>query len=337
MRGTVDRRAGRSDPGLDGLTQFATTLEQMFGMFARGERPLDESAAELGRRGLAAIGNYLEELVHDTPDQPLRLGALYAEVAAACGLRGANAADLFFPDTSRRPPRNKARVARMEQAERTEQVRAQRALYQRGLLRVLRKQSDTGGARELLEAARNLEALHDKPAANALWWAAQAFFESLANADLPEDPMIKRLCTALDKELGRDTLASGNVPDRLMRDLLYFVALGEARSPLQGAQPAATSGTGHLAAGRADPRARGARFGDPARSAAQVATHRTRSRQTGLGRLQWRQGRGLAHVRSPPHPVARFSGAARPAHARPSARGAGRIHPVAAQGSARLQ
>ncbi|MBL8444314.1 MAG: Hpt domain-containing protein [Zoogloeaceae bacterium] len=221
--------------GLDGLTQFATTLEQMFALLARGERPLDDNTVELGRRGLAAIGNYLEELIHDTPDQPLRLFALHTEVAAVCGLRGVTAADLFFPDTSRRPPRNKARVARMEQAERVEQVRAQRALYQRGLLRILRNQSDAAGARELLEAARNLEPLHDKPASNALWWAAQAFFESLVNGDLPDDPMVKRLCSALDKELGRDALASGNVPERLMRDLLYFVALGKPRSPLQQA------------------------------------------------------------------------------------------------------
>ncbi len=221
--------------GLDGLTQFANTLEQFIGLLARGERALDASSVDLGRRGLAAIGNYLEELVHGTPDQALRLSEIYAEVATSCALRSASPSDLFFPDTSRRPPRHLARVARLEASERASLVRAQRALFQRGLLKIIRNLGDRTGAQELLDAARNLEPLHDKPAANALWWAAQAFFEALLNGDLPDDPAVKRLCSALDKELGRESLAAGNMPERMMRELLYFVALSPARSPLQRA------------------------------------------------------------------------------------------------------
>ena len=63
--------------GLDGLTKFVAALDLFFGALVRGELSIDEARIKLGLRALASIANYLDELVHGAPDQPLRLLPLY--------------------------------------------------------------------------------------------------------------------------------------------------------------------------------------------------------------------------------------------------------------------
>jgi chemosensory pili system protein ChpA (sensor histidine kinase/response regulator) len=108
--------------GLDGLTKFISALDLFLAALARGELPLDEAQVTLGRRALASIANYLEELVHGAPDQPLRLLPLYQELVLARGETVSSPADLFFPDLSVRiPPREE--TPKLDAAQRLQQRR----------------------------------------------------------------------------------------------------------------------------------------------------------------------------------------------------------------------
>ena len=98
-------RGALSIISLDGLTQFADAAEVLLGLMSRGELAIDRDSLALVTRAVASIGNYLEEIAHGAPDQPLRLAPLYEEIALARGLPLPCAADLFHPDLSRRPPR----------------------------------------------------------------------------------------------------------------------------------------------------------------------------------------------------------------------------------------
>ena len=71
--------------GLDGLTKFVAALDLFFGALVRGELSIDEARIKLGLRALASIANYLDELVHGAPDQPLRLLPLYRELVITRG------------------------------------------------------------------------------------------------------------------------------------------------------------------------------------------------------------------------------------------------------------
>ncbi|MFA7604994.1 MAG: Hpt domain-containing protein [Rhodocyclaceae bacterium] len=218
--------------GLDGVTQFANALEQLLGTMARGERQADAPTVGMCRRALAATGNYLEELVHGTPDQPLRLMSLYTQIAEARGLPPPSPAELFYPDTSLRPARRNRPATNVDPARLEQHTRQLRTVYQRGLLKVLRGADLKGGAREMLSAVRAAEAIQDRPAAATFWWAAQALFEALASGDLPASPDLKRLCSSLDRELRRDTGTAG-LPERVLREVLYFVSQAPVRTPLQ--------------------------------------------------------------------------------------------------------
>jgi chemosensory pili system protein ChpA (sensor histidine kinase/response regulator) len=224
--------------GLDGLTQFAQSLDQYLGVLARGERPADADAMAVANRGIAAIGNYLEELVRGTVDQPMRLLPLYLEIGAARGATNVSGVDLFFPDLSLRPAR-KIAVTNKSAEDSRQQHRALRAQFERGLLQWLRKPADRAAAKALRDAARDMEGLLANPASAALWTAATAFFDALVHQDLAADPQIIKVCAMLHKELRQPPTSTRAAPERLLRNLLFWVSQAPARTAEQSAVRAA--------------------------------------------------------------------------------------------------
>jgi chemosensory pili system protein ChpA (sensor histidine kinase/response regulator) len=218
--------------GLDGLTLFTDTLEQLLGAMARAEVPADAARRTLALRALAMVGNYLEELANGAADQPLRLADTYLALATARGQAQASAADLFHPDLSRRPPARIDDAPAVPPDEVAAALRSARSRFERGLLEWLRKGAAGEGARNMREAIAEVEALQHSPAARSLWWASLAFYDALIHDGLQPDPAVKRLCTQLDAQFRRLLSGTPSVPDRLLRELLYQVA----RAPVHTAQ-----------------------------------------------------------------------------------------------------
>jgi chemosensory pili system protein ChpA (sensor histidine kinase/response regulator) len=220
--------------GLDGLTNFTAALDLFLAALAKNELPLDEAQIALGRRALASIANYLDELVHGTPDQPLRLLPLYRELVSARGEATPSPADLFFPDLSVRiPPRDEA--PKLDAEQRQQQRRAMRLSFQRGLLDWLR-QPDAASIDAMRAALASVELAEDNPGMRSLWWAGQAFIDTLL--DMPADnlPAVKHLLPRIESQLHRaGDNAQQTLPERLLRELLYHVASRPASTPTQQA------------------------------------------------------------------------------------------------------
>ncbi|MDR2926091.1 MAG: Hpt domain-containing protein [Azoarcus sp.] len=218
--------------GLDGLTKFGAVLDLFLAALAQGEIQPDEAQIALGRRALASIGNYLEELIHGAPDQPLRLLPLYRELVLARGEAAPSPADLFFPNLDVRvPPRNDAPKPDTDEQQ---QRRAMRLRFQRGLLDWLR-QPNADSADALRGALAGLEAVEDNPGMRSLWWAGQAFIDTLTTVPADEQPVSRLLLTRLEAQLHRIGESQQVLPERLLRELLYQVACLPASTPLQQA------------------------------------------------------------------------------------------------------
>jgi len=224
-------RGALSIVGLDGLTQFADTLEQLLGDMIRGEQPADPAHRALARRALAVIGNYLEEIAHGAPDQALRLAPHYLALGAARGLSDAGPVDLFHPDLSRRPSlRTPARTPTEDLAT---SLRAARSRFERGLLEWLRKGPASDGARAMREAMAEVEALQRATPTHTLWWVSLGFFDTLIHDDSTPDPALKRLCAQVDAQFRRLLAGTPSAPDRLVRELLYRIATSPTHTPQQ--------------------------------------------------------------------------------------------------------
>jgi chemosensory pili system protein ChpA (sensor histidine kinase/response regulator) len=217
--------------GLDGLTNFTAALDLFLAALAKNELPLDEMRIALGRRALASIANYLEELVHGTPDQPLRLLPLYRELVSARGEAAPSPADLFFPDLSVRiPPRDEAPKLDMEQ--RQQQRRAMRLSFQRGLLDWLR-QPNADSIDAMRAALVSVELAEDNPGMRSLWWAGQAFIDTLPDMPADDLPAAKLLLPRIESQLHRaGDSPQQTLPERLLRELLYHIASRPASTPM---------------------------------------------------------------------------------------------------------
>ena len=232
-------RGALSIISLDGLTHFTDAAEVLLGMMSRGQLAIDRDSLALVTRAVASIGNYLEEIAHGAPDQPLRLAPLYEEIARARGLPLPCAADLFHPDLSRRPPRRDtpahAAVSALEQeAANRAALRRIRPQFERGLLELLRGNAHTG-AQSMRDAIAEVEALQATPAQRSLWWAALALFDGLIDGNLPIDASVRQLCAQIDAQFRRLLAGTQSSFDRLLRDILYRVAMLPARSAQQQA------------------------------------------------------------------------------------------------------
>ena len=224
-------RGALSIIGLDGLTQFTDGLDKLLGELAREEIALSEAVADVCRRSIAATGNYLDELSHGAPDQPLRLAQLHARIAMARGAEPPAEGDLFFPDLGTRIPRRPTPDV-LDTAEEMRLLRAMRIRFQQGLLTWMRKADDPTGARMMCEAVAGIESRQHQQQARAFWLSAAAFCEVLAEGHVPVSPHIRRLCGRLDTQIRRLLAGNNQFPERLHRDTMYVVARAPAASPL---------------------------------------------------------------------------------------------------------
>ena len=78
-----------------------------------------------------------------------------------------------------------------------------------------------GFATDALAAIEQTQAV---PAHRTFWWAATGLIESLLHKGLDNNVNLKQLCGGIDQQIRRLAEGSSKVAERLLRDVLYFVA-----------------------------------------------------------------------------------------------------------------
>jgi chemosensory pili system protein ChpA (sensor histidine kinase/response regulator) len=247
-------RGALSIVGLDGVTRLSEEVETLLsGLEKEGSRG-NAAAFALAERALGGILAYLDQLMAGNPNQPLRLYSLYRDVVAARGGRG-DPTDLYFPDLSFRPPRRDKIPVVLKPAELEKFLREQRSRYQRGFLKWLK--NDSAGAEEMRSAVAAVEATQGLTSQRAFWWVSLAFFEALAHQAVPPELDAKQLCNRIEHQMKRMAEGIPNVAERLMREVLYYVAratptsghvrdvqetyhLAQTLPPVEGAEGATT-------------------------------------------------------------------------------------------------
>ncbi|MDR2014068.1 MAG: Hpt domain-containing protein, partial [Azoarcus sp.] len=122
---------------------------------------------------------------------------------------------------------------KLDAAQRQQQRRAMRLCYQRGLLDWLR-QSSTAAIDAIRTALAGLEVTEDNYSGmRSLWWAGQAFIDTLSTASPDEQTSIKHLLTRIESQLHRIEDSSQALPERLLRELLYHIVSQPASTPIQ--------------------------------------------------------------------------------------------------------
>src|SRR5256885_207568 len=74
------------------------------------------------------------------------------------------------------------------------------------------------------EIFRLVEGAQGPSAQRAFWWVSLAFFDALAHKALPQDVDAKQLCNRIEQQIKRLLEGTPSVAERLMREVLYYVA-----------------------------------------------------------------------------------------------------------------
>src|SRR5438309_4017660 len=155
------------------------------------------------------------------PNQPLRLYALYRDVVTARGGR-ADPTDLYYPNLTFRPPKRDKVAGASKAGDSDKYLREQRSRYQRGLLKWLK--NDASGAEDMRAAIEAIEAAQGPTSQRAFWWVSLALFDALAHNALAQDVDAKQLCNRIEQQIKRLLEGTPSVAERLMREVLYYVA-----------------------------------------------------------------------------------------------------------------
>jgi chemosensory pili system protein ChpA (sensor histidine kinase/response regulator) len=214
-------RGALSIVGLDGVTRLSEELEGLLSALEKEASLRKTEIFDLAARAYGGIHAYLNQLMTGNPNQPLRLYSLYRDLVAAQGGR-ADPTDLYFPDLSFRPPKRDKVPVVLKPGETEKFLREQRSRYQRGLLKWLK--NDPSGAEDMRTAVAAVEATQGLTSQRAFWWVSLAFFEALAHRALPQELDVKQLCNRIEQQIKRLAEGIPNVAERLMREVLYYVA-----------------------------------------------------------------------------------------------------------------
>jgi chemosensory pili system protein ChpA (sensor histidine kinase/response regulator) len=215
--------------GLEGITRVSEELEALLGAIEKEVSLRKTEVFGLAERALGGIRAYLDQLMAGKPNQPLKLFPLYRDVVTARGGH-AEPTDLYFPNLSFRPPKRDKSTGALKAAESEKYLREQRGRYQRGLLKWLKK--DASGAQDMRAAVEAIETMQGPGAQRAFWWASLAFFDALAHDAVPPDLDTKQLCNRIEQQIKRLVEGTPSVAERLMREVLYYVARAKPMSAL---------------------------------------------------------------------------------------------------------
>ena len=218
--------------GLGAATRFNEEIEKLVGSLeidpnARAQAPQRIATALTATASLSA---YLDSLMAGEPDRPMLLARAYLEVNKARGATDAAETDLFSPDLSLAVvmPDNTVALPKPEML--ADAIKQRRAMYQAGLLKLLRDKDMIGGAREMRNATLAIEALQVTSPTVSFWYAAGGFFDAVASNPAEAGTLAVQLFGKIDQQIKLLIEGVQKIPEKLFRDILLVIGRSKANT-----------------------------------------------------------------------------------------------------------
>lgn len=211
--------------GLEGCKRYCNEIEKLTGKVEKGQIPVSAKCMEALMLAVQTLQQYLQDLLNGMPDMPLRL---FESLQHLAGLQGEvfEVTDLFYPDTSFSPPKDLPSEP-IDDAAFPAYIAEQRGIFQKSLLDWLMSK-DAKALESMRDALFNVQRVQQRKAQKSLWWAASAFTEALRQEKVAALTGAKKLCRKLDQQLRNLALGESKVPNNLLRDVLYYVAISDS-------------------------------------------------------------------------------------------------------------
>jgi chemosensory pili system protein ChpA (sensor histidine kinase/response regulator) len=211
--------------GLQGCKRFCAEIEHVIGKLEQQAISPSAETAEVIKQAVHTLNQYLQRLLDGSPDTPMLFFPMLKALAELHG-ESVEEAELFFPDTSIRAPKN-IPTEEIAEDEIPSLVAKQRTAFQTALLKWL-KTSSAESLEAMREALDNVQKTQKLAAQKTFWWLSSIFTEALAQPVIAERNTVKLLCRQIDQQLRNLSQGNSKPTGNLLRDLLYYIAQSQA-------------------------------------------------------------------------------------------------------------
>lgn len=191
-------------------------------------------ASEVLMQAILQLPNYLDHIKLGRRDLPVVLLPVLNDLRGARGESLLSETSLFQPTLKTTTPLNERQLRQFSDKQFIDILKKLRQMYQVALLGVLKGKDTQSNLEYLQKVSTRLSKLFVKTPSESLWIVASAVLEGLLNDGIRLNSAVKELLKQLEPEL-KNIVNSGaqaleNVPEELLKNLLFYVARAEKAS-----------------------------------------------------------------------------------------------------------
>lgn len=219
---------------IDGVSIITETIEDLIERLQSQQLVLTPACASTISDALNAVLRYLEDLLTGAAHQPVRLFPYYRGLLELIGADRIHPADLFFPSLSVQEKIPELSIK--PQVAPISYVKI-RQRFEKLLLTVLTSKDDQQRLQALhnvLELVQEIEQAQTNAQAKAFWLVMRAFTEATAQGKIENQQYVKQIFGRINLQIRRLVDGITSIPERLLRDALFFIAQAPSPSAFVG-------------------------------------------------------------------------------------------------------
>ena len=214
---------------VEGVSIVTETVEELIERMQSGKLEVSAIAVQHMTDAFYAVLRYLEDLLAGNPQQPVRLFPEYRALLELKGAERIHPADLFFPSLS---VQEKIPELTLSGGATDVNYGAIRLRFEKLLLTVLTSKNldaKLEASNQMSMLIREIEQAQTTSQSKAFWLVMRAFAESTASIDARDERHIKQIWGRINLQIRRLVEGNTSIPERLLRDALFFIA--QVREP----------------------------------------------------------------------------------------------------------
>ncbi|MFZ6777324.1 Hpt domain-containing protein [Undibacterium sp. Ji83W] len=216
---------------IDGVSIVTETIEELLERLQSGQLEMTQANVEVIVDAFHAVLRYLEDLLSGSLHQPVRLFPYYRALLELKGAERIHPADLFFPSLSAKGQIPELAVSSKAMAISYTGLRQR---FEKLLLTVLTskdKEQQRAATQSMHDMIAEIENGQTNSQAKAFWVVMRAFVEAVGHGAIDNQQYVKQIFGRINLQIRRLVEGVSTIPERLLRDALFFLAQVENPSP----------------------------------------------------------------------------------------------------------
>ncbi len=216
---------------IDGVSIVTETIEELIDRLKSGQLEINRQNIDVICDAFHAILGYLEDLLSGSSHQPVRLFPYYRALLELKGAERIHPADLFFPSLSIQEKIPELTVARNVEPVDYANLRLR---FEKLLLIVLTNKDRTAqltAVRSMHDLIKVVEQAQTTSQAKAFWLVMRGFAEAVSQGSIENAQYVKQIFGRINLQIRRLLEGVSSIPERLLRDALFFIAQVDRPTP----------------------------------------------------------------------------------------------------------